>query len=95
VRSKDKGWWQQCEHLRALMRYAADHGRDDLWGPFQKSLAFVKANFLDAEYGGWYGSYDPQRPRRPGDARKGSTWKVGYHDTGMYLEALRLAGKAG
>jgi mannobiose 2-epimerase len=90
VRGKGKGWWQQCEHLRALMRYAADHGREDLWEAFDKSLAFVQGNFLDREYGGWYGSYHPNRARSPQQQRKGSTWKVGYHGTGMYLEALRL-----
>jgi len=88
VRRRSKGWWQQCEHLRALMRHASDHGRDDLWGAFDKSLAFVREHFLDAEYGGWYGSYDPDRPDP--DQAKGNSWKVGYHATGMYLEALRV-----
>ncbi|HET6429060.1 MAG TPA: AGE family epimerase/isomerase [Phycisphaerae bacterium] len=88
ARSKSKGWWQQCEHLRALMRHASDHGRDDLWPAFEKSLAFVREHFLDAEYGGWYGSYDPDRPQA--DQAKGSPWKTGYHATGMYLEALRI-----
>ena len=87
VRNRDKGWWQQCEHLRALMRYAAEHGRNDLWEPFEKSLAFVKAHFIDSRYGGWYAAPDGGA----GGGRKGSVWKAGYHTTGMYLEALRLA----
>ena len=89
----EKGWWQQCELLRALMHYAAVRGREELWPAFDQSLAFVKAGFLDAEYGGWFSSYDPARPRRQMD--KGSNWKVGYHDAGMYAEALRLAGEKG
>ncbi|MHC4717018.1 MAG: AGE family epimerase/isomerase, partial [Planctomycetota bacterium] len=89
VRSRSKGWWQQCEHLRALMRHAADHGRSDLWPAFEKSLGFVRAHFLDAEHGGWYGSYDPDSPPGRGQA-KGSVWKTGYHATGMYSEALRI-----
>jgi mannose/cellobiose epimerase-like protein (N-acyl-D-glucosamine 2-epimerase family) len=44
---------------------------------------------MDAEFGGWYYSYDPQNPTiRNG---KGSEWQVGYHVTGMYLEGLRLS----
>ncbi len=89
-----KGWWEQCELLRALMHYAATRGREDLWPAFDQSLAFVKAHFLDAEYGGWYGSYEPGKLRGERDSRKGSNWKVGYHDSGMYLEALRLSGMA-
>ena len=85
-----KGWWQQCELLRALMHYAALRGREDLWEPFAQSLAFVKEHFLDAEYGGWYGSYEPGRG--PVRRDKGSTWKVGYHAAGMHAEALRLTG---
>ena len=90
-RGQAKGWWQQCEHLRALMHYAAEHGQDDLWGPFEKSLAFVREHFIDSEYGGWYASAGGGS----GVGRKGSAWKVGYHTTGMYLEALRLAGELG
>ena len=90
-----KGWWQQCELLRALMRYAGDHGRADLWGKFDQSLAFAREHFIDAEYGGWYESYDPKTPRTDGPSRKGSVWKVGYHDGGMYMEGLRLTGVIG
>lgn len=88
-----KGWWQQCELLRALMHYAAARGREDLWPAFAESLAFVKANFMDAEYGGWYGSASPGRAPRARAANKGSNWKVGYHAAGMYAEALRLTGR--
>ena len=88
----DKGWWQQCELLRALMRHASAHGRDGLWPAFAQSLEFAKAEFMDAEYGGWYGSATGGKtpPRR--QARKGSNWKTGYHAVGMYREALRLTG---
>jgi mannose/cellobiose epimerase-like protein (N-acyl-D-glucosamine 2-epimerase family) len=88
-----KGWWEQCELLRALMHYAALRGREDLWPAFDQSLAFVKRYFIDPDYGGWYGGYDPANfPPAGRRADKASTWKVGYHDTGMYLEALRLSG---
>ena len=84
-----KGWWEQCEFLRALMHWAVVRGRTDLWPAFDKSLAFAKRNLMDAEFGGWYYSYDPQNPTiRNG---KGSEWQAGYHVTGMYLEGLRLS----
>jgi len=87
-----KGWWQQCELLRALVHYAGTRGREDLWPAFGQSLQFVKANFLDAEFGGWYGADTAGKTPRGRAGDKGSTWKVGYHDTGMYAEALRLTG---
>jgi len=94
VTGRSKGWWQQTEHLRAVMRYAADHERPDLWPVLARSLATVKARFLDVDYGGWYGSAGTAgRPPAGGSARKGSVWKVGYHSAGMYREALRLTGQ--
>lgn len=86
-----KGWWEQAEFLRALMHYGALRGRKDLWAPFDKSLEFVKRNFMDAEYGGWYASYDPAVPREGRRVYKGSVWMVGYHVCGMYSEALRVS----
>lgn len=94
-RAGEKGWWQQCELLRALARYAARHQREDLWPSFDQSLAFIRRNFLDEAYGGWYESYAPDKGRNDARSRKGSVWKVGYHDTGMYEECLKLVGRAG
>jgi mannose-6-phosphate isomerase len=92
VSSGGKGAWEQCEALRAMMHYAALRGRADLWPAFDKSLAFVKQFFLDDECGGWYTSYNPRSPRTERQSFKGSLGKAGYHDTGMYVEGLRLAG---
>jgi mannobiose 2-epimerase len=85
-----KGWWEQCETLRALMHYAALRGRKDLWPAFDQTLQFAKQTLIDAEYGGWFYSYDPSGARRR--TAKGSVWQAGYHVSGMYSEALRLAG---
>jgi len=83
-----KGWWEQCEALRALIHWAERRGRADLWPAFDKSLAFVRDRFIDPEHGGWYATYDPANPaRRSG---KGGVWQVGYHVCGFYAEALRL-----
>lgn len=88
-----KGWWEQCEFLRALMRYAALHGRGgDLWRRFDRSLEFVRWRFIDPQFGGWYNSYDPEKPREGAALNKGSVWQAGYHVCGMYAEALRIAG---
>jgi mannose-6-phosphate isomerase len=85
-----KGWWEQCEFLRALMHWAAVRGRADLWPAFDKSLTFSKKNLTDAEYGGWFSSYDAQQATRRSSS-KGGIWQVGYHVCGMYLEALRIS----
>ena len=85
-----KGYWEQAELLRALMHVAEVYGRDDLWAPLDESLALARRHFLDAEHGGWFARYDPSVPRRGQAMDKGSVWKVGYHVTGMYSEALRL-----
>jgi len=86
-----KGWWQQAEFLRALMHYAVLRRRDDLWEPFRRSLEFVQRRFIDPEHGGWFASHDPARPREGRQTHKATPWMVGYHVTGMYWEALRLA----
>lgn len=83
-----KGWWEQCESLRAMMHYATLRGRKDLWPSFDQTLEFAKKNLIDAEYGGWFYSYDPTSERRR--TGKGTVWQVGYHVCGMYAEALRL-----
>ena len=85
-----KGWWEQCEFLRALMHWAAVRGRADLWPAFDKSLTFSKKNLIDAEYGGWFSSYDAKQATRRSSS-KGNIWQVGYHVCGMYLEALRIS----
>jgi mannose/cellobiose epimerase-like protein (N-acyl-D-glucosamine 2-epimerase family) len=90
VAEKAKGWWEQCEAQRAILRYAVRHGRGDLWPVFHKSLAFVKEHFLDAEFGGWYRDYNG-RPREGRRLDKGSHWMAGYHVTNFYLEALRVS----
>jgi mannose/cellobiose epimerase-like protein (N-acyl-D-glucosamine 2-epimerase family) len=67
-------------------------GRKDLWPAFDQSLAYTKKYLIDAEYGGWYYSYDPKATTQR--TNKGSVWQVGYHVCGLYSEALRLVGAA-
>jgi mannobiose 2-epimerase len=84
IQDAGTGWWQQCELIRSLMRYATLHKRDDLWTQLDRALLFADRKLIDHEYGGWY-------PAATGEVNKGSVWKVGYHVTGMYSEGLKLA----
>jgi len=89
-------WWTQCETLKATARYAIRHGRSDLWPIFDQSLDFVKKNFLDHEYGGWYEGVIPGKPREAlGDRAylKGAVDgpELGsYHQTTMFADLLHL-----
>ncbi len=89
-------WWNQAEILRATAHYAILHGRTDVWPYFDQSLAFLKANFLDAEYGGWFEGLIPGSPREALGARayiKGAVDgpELGsYHQTAMYHDILRI-----
>ena len=85
-----KGWWEQCEAIRALLHFAALREHDDLWAPLQGTVDFVKRELLDHEHGGWYsGSWTPVSGVTKHD--KGSEWKVDYHVVGMCVEAARWA----
>ena len=81
-----KGWWEQCEAIRALMHFAVIRKREDLWNPLKKTLDFVKRFYIDSEFGGWYTSIG-----KPRNENKGDEWKVDYHVVGMCMEAIRLS----
>lgn len=85
IQDAKTGWWQQCELIKSIMRYAIMHRHDDYWVHVNKALLFADRKLIDHEYGGWY-------PNTAGGVNKGSVWKVGYHVTGMYSEALNLTG---
>ena len=79
--SREKGWWQQCEATRALLRFAVRGGREDLRRPLRKTVDFIKQSFIDQEYGGGYTGLTSRN--------KGNEWKVDYHVVGMCLEAIQ------
>lgn len=89
-------WWTQCETLKATARYAILHGRSDLWPIFDQNLEFVKKNYLDHEYGGWFEGVIPGKPREALGERayiKGAVDgpELGsYHQTTMYTDLLHL-----
>jgi len=82
-----KGWWQQCEAVRAMHRYAAVLGRKDLNDRYEQSVSFIKDHYIDPEYGGFYSSLTPDHT--PKDTSKGTAWKVDYHVTGMCMEIIK------
>lgn len=89
-------WWTQCETLKATARYAILHGREDLWPYFDQALAFVKANFFDHEYGGWFEGVIPGSPREALGERAYIKGAVdgpefgSYHQTTMLTDLLHL-----
>lgn len=84
-----KGWWEQCEAIRAMINFVIRHHRADLVEPLQKTITFVQESFVDPEYGGWYHSVGPGIAHQ--ELEKGNEWKLDYHVVGMCMEAIRLA----
>jgi mannose/cellobiose epimerase-like protein (N-acyl-D-glucosamine 2-epimerase family) len=85
-RGERKGWWEQCEAIRAMKRYVARHGAAEVVEPLQRSISFVRRHYVDEDYGGWY--LNP--PGAGGDPSlvKGNAWKLDYHVVNMCLELL-------
>lgn len=90
-------WWTQCETIKATARYATLHGRSELWSIHHQALDFVKNNFLDHEYGGWFEGVIPGKAREAlGDRAylKGAVDgpELGsYHQTTMFTDLLHLS----
>ncbi len=85
-RERRKGWWEQCEAIRAMHRYVSRHGAAELAGPLRQSLAFVRRHYVDEVYGGWY-----ERPPGLGgepSLAKGNAHKLDYHVVNMCRELL-------
>jgi mannose/cellobiose epimerase-like protein (N-acyl-D-glucosamine 2-epimerase family) len=64
-------WWSQAELLRGLAHFVVHRGRTDLDPVLNRSLASVRAHFIDPVHGGWYPKPDAQK----GD--KGGEWNAG------------------
>jgi len=89
-------WWPQCEVIKATANYAILHGRSELWPIHHKTLAFVKKEYLDTEYGGWFADVVPGQPRAERGERafyKGSVdgpeWGA-YHMMSMFHDLWRI-----
>jgi cellobiose epimerase len=48
-----KGTWQQAEFMRAMLRYADMHGRQNLLPTIEKTKEYIARSCVDAVHGGW------------------------------------------
>ena len=85
-----KGWWEQCEAIRALLHFGIVRGDEKLWEPLENIIAFAQNHFVDEEHGGWFMRPPVAAGRNQPSFDKGSEWKVDYHVVGMCVEAIRL-----
>lgn len=81
-----KGWWEQCEAIRAMQRYVTRHGASEIDPALQASIAFVREHFIDREYGGWY--LNPPGMGGEPSLDKGNPYKLDYHVLNMCRELL-------
>ncbi|MGQ9662985.1 MAG: AGE family epimerase/isomerase [Kiritimatiellia bacterium] len=84
-----KGWWEQCELVRALLHHAVLRGKTELLPFFHQTMDFVSKRYRDPLYGGWYENADTVPTAS--EPMKGGPFKADYHVVGMCTEALRLA----
>ncbi len=82
-----KGWWEQCEAIRAMVRFIARHGEEKLSQSLRETVDFMRTHFVDSEYGGLY--MIPPGMDSQTRLDKGSEWKVDYHAVGMCVEVIR------
>ena len=82
---RSKGLWEQCEAVRALHRYIARHGRQDLKTPCRRAYRFTgKISWTRSAAG----SLPASRNGAPWRTDKGSDWKLDYHSVNMCLELM-------
>ena len=81
-----KGWWEQCEAIRAMQRYVVRHGADEIRDPLRHSIEFARNHFVDEEFGGWY--LNPPAAGGEPSLVKGNAWKLDYHVVNMCRELL-------
>jgi mannobiose 2-epimerase len=89
-------WWPQCEVIKATANYAILHGRTELWPTYHKTWEFVKKEYFDTEYGGWFADVVPGQPRAERGEKafyKGSVdgpeWGA-YHQMSMFHDLWRI-----
>jgi mannose/cellobiose epimerase-like protein (N-acyl-D-glucosamine 2-epimerase family) len=79
-----KGWWEQCEAIRAMRRYVVRHGAAEAEIPLARSIDFAQRHFVDEEFGGWYEG--PFGAGATPSFEKGNAWKLDYHVVNMCRE---------
>ncbi len=81
-----KGWWEQCEAIRAMARYVARHGAADVAEPLARCVGYARRTYVDGEFGGWYEG--PFGADHEPSLAKGNAWKLDYHVVNMCRELL-------
>lgn len=81
-----KGWWEQCEAIRAMVRYVVRHGADEVAEPLARCLGYARRTYVDEEFGGWYEG--PFGTDQSPSLAKGNAWKLDYHVVNMCRELL-------
>ncbi|MFC1718107.1 AGE family epimerase/isomerase [Candidatus Poribacteria bacterium] len=90
IRKPIKGWWEQCEAIRALLHFGVVRQYEEAWKPLEKVIAFAQEHFVDEEHGGWFMSPSIAAGEDRISLNKGSGWKADYHVVSMCAEAIRL-----
>ncbi len=85
--SRRKGWWEQCEALRTLIRFATEGLLREALSQVVQTFRFVDIHYLDHEFGGWYEG--PVVEGRLLSEDKGTEGKVDYHVVGLADEAAQ------
>jgi len=86
---REKGYWQQSECLRTVMRYAALYGKADMKRRYEQTLALVRDELIDTENGGWFLMTKSACARQSCPDEQPDA----YHMTTMHREALALAAR--
>ena len=87
---REKGYWQQSECLRTLMRYAALYGKPEMKRRYEQTLALVQDELIDPVNGGWFIMTKRSCAHRACPDEQPDA----YHMTSMHREALALAARA-
>lgn len=83
-------WWAQFETARAFMHFAVVRDIESYQDSFKKIERFIHADLTDQEYGGEYQNLSISRDLAVVGDDKGNVWKVNYHYSMFFAEALRL-----
>ena len=83
-----KFWWPQCEAAIAnLMAYSLS-GKQEYLYQFEQVDKYIKENFLDPEYGEWFGYL--HRNNSLSTPLKGNMYKGPFHIPRMYLVSCEI-----
>ena len=91
-------WWPQCEAVIGCINAWQITGNRKYFDQALKTWHFIRNNFVDKEYGGWFNELEAVTgsscPTPNTKTPKGSMWNCPYHNSRMGFEMLwRLADK--